>query len=110
MFVPLAGVLVVDYNLGRGRHRWNLATTAPARPVLVLPWAAGFVTYQLINPGAVGGWATTWLQIARDVGFTPQPWMSASLLSFAVAAALTLPVAARARHTTRPVSRRAARG
>lgn len=99
VFVPPAGVLLVDYYLGRGRVRWDLTTAAAARPVMLAPWFAGFVTYQLVNPGGVGWWATTWLRIAHAVGFTAQPWMSASVLSFTVAAVLTLPLTVRARRS-----------
>jgi hypothetical protein len=57
---------------------------------MLLPWAAGFVTYQLINPGYVSWWASAWTSFGRFIGFTPASWMSASILSFAVAAAVTL--------------------
>ncbi len=56
---------------------------------MLAPWAAGFVTYQLIYPGQVSWWATAWGNLAHAVGFTAQPWMSASLLSFTVAATAT---------------------
>ena len=56
---------------------------------MLLPWAAGFVTYQLINPGYVSWWASAWTSIGHAIGFTPASWMSASILSFAVAAVLT---------------------
>ena len=54
---------------------------------MLLPWAAGFVTYQLINPGYVSWWVSAWTSFGRLIGFTPQSWMSASILSFAVACA-----------------------
>ena len=57
---------------------------------MLLPWAAGFVTYQLINPGYVSWWVSAWTSFGRLIGFTPQSWMSASILSFAVAALITL--------------------
>jgi len=57
---------------------------------MLLPWAAGFVTYQLINPGYVSWWASAWTSIGHAIGFTPASWMSASILSFAVAAVITL--------------------
>ena len=57
---------------------------------MLLPWAAGFVTYQLINPGYVSWWVTAWTHVAQAIGFTPQVWMSASICSFAVAAVATL--------------------
>jgi len=89
VFVPLYGVVVVDYFVVR-RGAWDLGETAPGRWVMVAPWALGFVTYQLVNPGTVGWWASAWSRVATDLHFTAQPWMSASLLSFAVAASATL--------------------
>ena len=53
-------------------------------------WAAGFVTYQLINPGYVSWWASAWTSFASAIGFTPASWMSASICSFVVAALVTL--------------------
>jgi nucleobase:cation symporter-1, NCS1 family len=57
---------------------------------MLLPWAAGFVTYQLINPGYVRWWASAWTSVAHAIHFTPAAWMSASICSFAVAAVATL--------------------
>jgi hypothetical protein len=57
---------------------------------MLLPWAAGFVTHQLINPGYVTWWVSAWTSFGRLIGFTAQSWMSASILSFAVAALITL--------------------
>jgi hypothetical protein len=57
-----------------------------------LPWIAGFCVYQLVNPGVIPRWAGFWGRVARDIHFTPQTWMSASLLSFVAAAVLTLAV------------------
>ena len=88
VFVPLAAVLIVDYFFGSGR-RWDLSPDAAARWVMLLPWAAGFVVYQLINPGYVSWWASAWTSAGRAIGFTPADWMSASILSFAAAAATT---------------------
>jgi len=89
LFVPMFAVLVVDYFAFSGRHGWDLTPTARPRWVMLAPWAAGFVTYQLIYPGQVSWWATAWGEIGHAIGFTAQPWMSASLLSFVVAAAAT---------------------
>jgi hypothetical protein len=52
---------------------------------MLVAWLLGLATYQLINPGAVGVWSTMWTNIAHLLHFTPQSWMSASLLSFLVA-------------------------
>ncbi|WP_304045918.1 cytosine permease, partial [Jatrophihabitans endophyticus] len=92
VFVPLFGVLAVDYFVV-SRRRWDLSDTAPSRALMLVPWLAGFVMYQLINPGYhLGWWVTMWTHIASWVHFTPQSWMSASILSFAVAAVVTVPI------------------
>jgi NCS1 family nucleobase:cation symporter-1 len=92
VFVPLFAVVVVEFFIVRGGHadEWDVSRTARGRWPLVLPWVLGFVTYQLVNPGAVTSWVTWWAHVRSAIGFTPTAWMSASLLSFAVAAVGTL--------------------
>jgi NCS1 family nucleobase:cation symporter-1 len=85
----MSAVLIVDYFV-MSRRRWDLSAAARSRWLMLLPWAAGFVTYQLINPGYVSWWASAWTSFGHDIGFTPQSWMSASILSFCVAAVITL--------------------
>jgi nucleobase:cation symporter-1, NCS1 family len=89
VFVPMSAVLVADYFV-MSRRRWDLSAAARPRWLMLLPWAAGFVTYQLINPGYVSWWASAWTSFGHDLGFTPQSWMSASILSFAAAGVITL--------------------
>jgi len=89
VFVPMSAVLIADYFIA-SRHRWDLSATARSRWLMLLPWAAGFVTYQLINPGYVTWWASAWTSFGQHIGFTPAGWMSASILSFCVAAVITL--------------------
>jgi NCS1 family nucleobase:cation symporter-1 len=89
VFVPMSAVLITDYFIV-SRGRWDLSESAHSRWLMLLPWAAGFVTYQLINPGYVSWWASAWTSFGHDIGFTPASWMSASILSFAVAAAVTV--------------------
>jgi nucleobase:cation symporter-1, NCS1 family len=89
VFVPMTAVLIADYFVVSGRQ-WDLSATASSRWLMLIPWAAGFVTYQLINPGYVSWWASAWTSFGHDIGFTAQPWMSASILSFCVSAVLTL--------------------
>ena len=96
VFVPMTAVLIMDYFVV-SRRGWDLSASAPSRWLMLPPWAAGFVTYQLINPGYVSWWASAWTSIGHAIGFTPASWMSASILSFAVAAAITL--------ATRPLAR-----
>jgi len=95
IFVPLVGVLVVVYYaLPRGP--WDVSETAPARPVLLLPWAAGFAAYQLTLPtffvGSGAGWTAWWASRQNDLGIDPANGWSASLVSLAVAAILTVGV------------------
>lgn len=87
VFVPMLGVLAADFFLGRRRTRegWDVSRRAPSRWGMIAAWAAGFVVYQLINPGTVSHWADFWRDVRDALHFGPQGWMSASLLSFLVA-------------------------
>ncbi len=89
VFVPMLGVLAVDFFCFSGRRGWDVSGRAPARPAMIVAWAAGIAAYQLINPGNVGWWSRVWVDTQNALGFTPSSWMSASLLSFAVAGAVT---------------------
>jgi len=108
VFVPMSAVLIADYFVMSGR-RWDLSAAARSRWLMLLPWAAGFVTYQLINPGYVSWWASAWISCGHDLGFTPQSWMSASILSFAVAGVITLLTRPRRWNTVRYGARAAGR-
>ncbi len=92
VFVPLVGVLVVAYYL-LPRGAWDVSETAPARPLLVVPWALGFVAYQLTLPtffaGPGAGWTAWWSARQGDLGIDPANGMSASLVSLGVAMVLT---------------------
>jgi len=92
VFVPLFAVLTIDYYCFSGRRGWDLTSDSASRWLMLVPWALGFVTYQLIYPGQVGWWARAWGDLAQAIGFVARPWMSASLFSFAVAATLTVVV------------------
>lgn len=96
VFVPLSAVLIVDYFL-LARGRWDLSERASTRWVMLMPWAAGFVMYQLVNPGYLTAWVTAWTHVASWLGFTAQTWMSASIMSFVVAAVATAAVGIPAR-------------
>jgi nucleobase:cation symporter-1, NCS1 family len=91
LFVPLLGVLAVDYFL-ISRRKWDLGDNVRTRWVTLVPWALGFVVYQLINPGSLGWWSGLWGDVQGWLHFTPAAWMSASLISFVVAAAATVPL------------------
>ena len=94
VFVPMFAVFVVDYFLLSGHRAWDTSSSARPRWRMLLPWALGFVMYQLVYSPAVLGWDTLWQHIRDAVHFTWQSWMSASVLSFAVAAVVTLAVSA----------------
>lgn len=92
VFVPLVGVFAVAYFL-TPRGGWDTSDTAPARPVFLLPWAAGFVAYQLTLPtffaGPGAGWTAWWGARQADLGIDPANGWSASLVGLAVAVSLT---------------------
>ena len=92
VFVPMFGVFAVDYFGFAGRTRWDFSLASPARWLMLVPWALGFITYQLISPSAISWWARMWTHVQSWLGFTPQTWMSASVGSFLVAALVTIPV------------------
>src|SRR6201996_4751001 len=89
VFVPMSAVLIADYFTGP-RGRWDLTEAARSRWAMLLPWAVGFVVYQLINPGYVAWWASAWSGFGQDIRFSPASWMSASILSFCAAGIVTL--------------------
>jgi purine-cytosine permease-like protein len=95
VFVPLVGVLVVVYYL-LPRGAWDVSETAPARPLLVVPWAVGFVAYQLTLPtffgGPGAGWTAWWSARQQDLGIDPASGFSASLVSLGVAMVLTMAI------------------
>jgi purine-cytosine permease-like protein len=94
VFVPLVGVFIVAYFV-LPRGVWDVSDTAPTRPLLLLPWVAGFVAYQLTLPtyftGPGAGWTAWWSARQADLGIDPANGWSASLVSLAVAALLTVP-------------------
>jgi putative hydroxymethylpyrimidine transporter CytX len=96
VFVPLFAVLAVDYFFGAGRRPqgWDMSETAPTRWLTLLPWALGFVAYQLLAPAELTGWGAfwpdLWTRLQDLTGIHPQVWTSASLFSFLVPALLML--------------------
>jgi purine-cytosine permease-like protein len=91
VFVPMFAVFAVDYFLLGGRRAWDVSHTAPARWAMLLPWLAGFAMYHMVYAPDFGPWATWWADVDSALHFTWQSWMSASVLSFAVAALLAVP-------------------
>lgn len=104
VFVPLSAVLIVDYFFGSGRHAWNLNDNAPSRPLMLLPWAFGFIVYQLINPGYISWWMNFWTKVQDAVGIHATWWTSASLFAFLAAAAVTAVIVLIERRTTPPAA------
>jgi putative hydroxymethylpyrimidine transporter CytX len=94
IFVPLFATFATDYFLV-SRRRWDVSDDARPRWLMLVPWALGFVAYQLVNPGSVEWWATWW----ADLGFKAPSWASASLVSFVVAGVATLLVGTLTRRT-----------
>lgn len=98
VFVPLLGVGVGDALVRRLRSRsWvaaDLTRWAPSRPLMVVAWLVGLVTYQLVNPGGAAGWSDLWTWVREVLGIAPPSWLSASLLSFVVAALVAAGLAA----------------
>jgi putative hydroxymethylpyrimidine transporter CytX len=93
-FVPMFAVFVVRYFVRRGYRSWDTSATAASRWSMLAPWLLGFCAYQLVNPGTIGWWARAWGHVQAWLHFTPQPWMSASVVSFVVAFLAALAVGA----------------
>ena len=101
VFVPLFAVFAVDYYVLR-RGRWDVSASARGRWAMGLPWLAGFVAYQLVTPTYIPWWYDLWVDIQGAVGVPADNRLSGSLVSFAVAAVLTLVVGAVTREGARP--------
>jgi NCS1 family nucleobase:cation symporter-1 len=100
VLVPLTAVFLVDYFGTYRRRDWDVSAVAPSRPLMVAPWLLGFVAYQLIDPSAGGWWARGWDRADGWLHLTVASWMSASLLSFAIAALATVPSVVACRRRT----------
>ena len=83
--------------MGTRTSRASRAATAPARLSLLVPWAVGFVAYQLTLPtfftGSAAGWTAWWGERQADLGISATNGLSASLVSLTVASLLTVAVA-----------------
>ncbi len=86
VFVPLFGVFAVRYyGLGRRRGtQWDVSASARGRWWSWLPWLAGFISYQLVNPGAVSWWQGIW------PAWTAPSWLSATVVSLVVSSGTAL--------------------
>ena len=90
VFVPLAATLVVDFALSKGRY--DTSDRAPARWAMLVPWAAGFVAYQLTAPTLLSswpGWESFWRSFQDLLGISSTNGFSASVVALAVAGVLT---------------------
>ena len=92
VFIPLSGALIAAWLRTRGAH-WDTSSAAPVRPGMLFAWAAGFVAYQLVNPGATPGWSDAWTNAGTWLHTLDHTWLSASLTSFVVAVLVALPFA-----------------
>jgi putative hydroxymethylpyrimidine transporter CytX len=92
VFTPLLGVLIADYFLVSRRH-WELGARVRPRWSTLAAWVIGFGAYQVVNPGYIGWWTRMWGHVDSWLHITVESWMSASLISFAVAAVATLVLA-----------------
>jgi putative hydroxymethylpyrimidine transporter CytX len=99
VLVPLVAVFLVDYFGTYRLRRWDISAASPARPAMVVPWLIGFVVYQMLNPGYIGWWQRMWHHVDSGIHLSVQPWMSASVFSFLVAALATAPLVVRRRRT-----------
>jgi nucleobase:cation symporter-1, NCS1 family len=101
VFVPLFAAAAVDFFWVSGQ-RWDVSASARARIAPVIAWAAGFVAYQMVYPGAVPGWSDFWSGLSGAVGFTAPTWLGSSVASILVAGVVMLVLG---RLLTRPASR-----
>ncbi len=86
VFVPLFGVFAMRYFVLQRATRgsWDVSASARGRWWSALPWLAGFISYQLVNPGAVSWWKGIW------PAWTAPSWLSATLVALIVSAGSTL--------------------
>jgi NCS1 family nucleobase:cation symporter-1 len=93
VFVPLSATFLVDYHLGRTAGGYDVGDRAPERWQMALPWAAGFVAYQVTAPTQLPswpGWTGFWARVQDLLGVSPTNGFSASIVSFALAALLAV--------------------
>jgi nucleobase:cation symporter-1, NCS1 family len=80
----------VDFALSGSRY--DTSSSAPARWAMLVPWAAGFVAYQLTAPTVLADWAS-WAAFWRSgqdlLGISPTNGFSASVVALLVAGVLT---------------------
>lgn len=87
VFIPLSGALLGAWLGTRGRG-WDTSAQAPLRPAMLLAWGAGFVLYQLVNPGSIAGWSAMWTRAGETLHTLGHPWLSASVSALVLAGAI----------------------
>lgn len=92
VFIPMSGALIGAWARTRGAG-WDVSESAPTRAWMAVAWVAGFVTYELVNPGAVAGWSPLWTRAGQALHTVGHPWLSASLTAFVVSAVLAVALA-----------------
>ncbi len=93
VFVPLAATLIVDLALSH--EAYDTSPGAPSRWLMLLPWAAGFVAYQLTAPTVIAswsGWEAFWRRGQDLLGISPTNGFSASVVALLVAGLATVVV------------------
>ena len=85
VFVPLFGVFVADRYFGDG----DRPESPGVRVAPLVAWIVGVLVYHWVAPSGPAWWVDWLAGIATPLA-TTYPWLSASLLSFVVAAATAL--------------------
>jgi NCS1 family nucleobase:cation symporter-1 len=101
VFIPMSGALIGAW-VRTGGVGWDTTNAAPTRVWMTVAWAAGFVTYQVVNPGTVKGWSDLWTRAGEALHTLGHPWLSASIAAFVVSAALALLLAGAPARTAQP--------
>jgi putative hydroxymethylpyrimidine transporter CytX len=88
VFIPLFAVAIADFFVV-SKMNWDVSDTARFRWQPTLAWVIGFVAYQLVNPGTVGGWSPFWLKLQGRVldlfgAHTMPTWLGATYTSIVI--------------------------
>lgn len=91
VFIPLFAVAIADFFVV-SKMRWDVSDTARFRWQPAVAWVAGFVTYQVVNPGTVAGWSPFWTEVQGQVldvfgAETLPTWLGATYTSIIVSMA-----------------------
>jgi len=89
VFVPLFAVAITDFAVV-SRGTWDLSEASRLRWQPVMAWIAGFVAYQLINPGTITWWSDVWTSVREDLPVDTPSWLGASVGSLVVGSLVML--------------------